>query len=331
MTRGRLRYWSNGELRMTKCEWRMKEEPQMDTDQHGLSHPMAHWPLTRPTVTTSNSLGCSMMNVGLTVGRAIRAGFAVLLVLATVVLADEVTRVVKVNDGDTFLTSDGNYVRMLGIDAAESYQPGGDVATEILGKYVLGRTVRLESDGADTDHFGRLLRWVWVGDTNVNLLMVARGYAPVRLYQDSLRYRDTLKVLEEQAARIGTGLWSFNVYTPPSIQIIKDRLARQSPGDSGVVSWAVADEHIGELAIVEGVVVRTYQSDKVLFINFHEDYRNTFSVAIFATDLHLFPENAREYYKGKQVRVSGIIKEYKGAPEMIVKDPGQIEVMESEQ
>jgi DNA/RNA endonuclease YhcR with UshA esterase domain len=134
-------------------------------------------------------------------------------------------------------------------------------------------------------------------------------------------------VLEELAARLGRGLWSFNVYTPPSVQIIKDRLAQENPGDSGIISWAMADEHMGELATVEGTIVRTYQSDKVLFLNFHEDYRNTFSVAIFVTELARFPENAKEYYKGKLVRISGIIKEYRGAPEMIVKDPDQIEVL----
>ncbi|MBN2537257.1 thermonuclease family protein [candidate division WOR-3 bacterium] len=255
--------------------------------------------------------------------------FSLLLLVPALLAADEVTRVVKVNDGDTFLTSDSQSVRMLGIDAAESYQPGGDVVTEMLDKYIMGREVRLERDRSDTDHFGRLLRWVWVGDTCVNLLLVQRGYAPVRLYQDSLKYQDTLRMLEEEAARVGRGLWSFNVYTPPSVQIMKDRLARENPaGDSGVISWVNADEHMGELAVVEGTVVRTYQSDKVLFINFAEDYRNTFSVAIFVTDLGRFPENAKEHYLNKRVRVTGLIKEYRGAPEMIINDPEQIEVIE---
>lgn len=254
---------------------------------------------------------------------------SLLLLVPALLAGDEVTRVIKVNDGDTFLTADSQSVRMLGIDAAESYQAGGDVVTEMLEMYIAGRTVRLERDRSETDHFGRLLRWVWVGDTCVNMLLVQRGYAPVRLYQDSLKYQDTLKTLEEEAARVGRGLWSFNVYTPPSVQIIKDRLARENPeGDSGVISWVNADEHMGELAIVEGTVVRTYQSDKVLFINFAEDYRNTFSVAIFATDLGRFPPDAKNHYLNKTVRVTGLIKEYRGAPEMIVNDPEQIEIVE---
>lgn len=255
-----------------------------------------------------------------------------LLVGLAAATADEVTRVVRINDGDTFLTSDRDHIRMLGVDAAETYQPGGDVATEALEKYIAGREVRLEPDssGSDTDHFGRLLRWVWVGDTNVNLLMVARGYAPVRLYQENLKYQDTLEAAELEAARVGRGLWSFNVYTPPSIDIIRDRLAKRPPGSTRVISWAAADRHIGELAVVQGAVVRTYQSDQVLFLNFDEDFRNTLAVAIFAADLDRFPKNAEDFYKGRKVRVCGIVKEYRGAPEMIVRNPEQIEVLEPE-
>lgn len=263
-----------------------------------------------------------------------------LLVGLAAATADEVTKVVRVNDGDTFLTSDGDHVRMLGVDAAETYQPGGDVATEALEKYIAGREVRLEPDpsGSDTDRFGRLLRWVWVGDSNVSVLMAARGYAPVRLYQEGLKYQDTLEAAELEAARAGRGLWSFNVYTPPSIELLRDRLAKRPPGDSagaagsapGVISWSEAGEHIGEPAVVQGTIVRTFQSDQVLFLNFAGEFRSTFTVAIFATDLDEFPENAKDFYKEKTVRVSGIIREYRGTPEMIARFPEQIEILEPE-
>jgi len=237
----------------------------------------------------------------------------------------ETARVVRVIDGDTFLTGDSVAVRMLGIDAAETYQPGGDVGTEMLAKYIEGRTVRLEPDRTDKDKFGRLLRYVWTGDTFVNLLMVSRGYAPVVLYEDSLKHADTLRKAEEQAATAGVGLWAFNVFTPPSIKLLR---ARVGTGDSGVVQWFDAGLHLGEAVVVEGRVVGTYRSDKVLLLNFHENYSDYFKVAVFATDLGSFPEKPEQFYKGKLVRVTGIIKEYKGAPEMIVKDAGQISVVE---
>ncbi|OYD15814.1 hypothetical protein CH330_04730 [candidate division WOR-3 bacterium JGI_Cruoil_03_51_56] len=254
-----------------------------------------------------------------------------MLVLCSGLFADEVTRVIKINDGDTFMTSDSEYVRMLGIDAAETYQPGGDIATEMLEKYISGKTVRLVRDGPDKDHFGRLLRYVYVDSLMVNAEMVKKGYATVRLYQKHLKYQDSLEQLEKEACRIGKGLWAFNVFTPPSIELLKEKLAKESLKDSGVISWIDADKHIGELAVVEGTIVTTYLSDKVLHLNFNEDYHRYFNVAVFTTELYKFPAHPDEYYRNKKVRVTGIIKGYKGAPNMVVKDPGQIEVLKQEQ
>ncbi len=258
----------------------------------------------------------------------------ILLLVSALLAASPAARVVLVYDGDTFLTADSQAVRLLGIDAPESYQPGGDIARDMLEKLVLGRAVRLESDRRDKDDFGRLLRWVFVGDTCVNVELVRRGYAAVRLYDDSLSRRDTLERVEETAARIGKGLWSFNVFTPPTVKILKERIAAESArSDTGdgwikVITYDEAGKYLNRLVTVTGRVVATYRSDKVLLLNFHQDYRNHFKVAVFATDLGRFPPAPEDYYKQRLVRVTGVVKEYKGAPEIIVKDPEQIEVVE---
>ncbi len=240
-------------------------------------------------------------------------------------------RVVQVYDGDTFRTEDSAVIRMLGIDAPEMYQPGGDVARDILEKYVLGKQVRLEADREDKDHYGRLLRYVYVGDTLVNLELVRRGYAAYRSFQESLRYKDTLAQLEQEAARIGRGLWPFNVFQPPTMPMLADKVAAESARSSAglrLVSWQDAGQYVGRLVTVEGEVVATYNSGKVCHLNFHQDYRKYFSVAIFSQDFGKFPPRPEDYYKRRRVRVTGIVKEYKGAPEIIANDPGQIEVLE---
>jgi micrococcal nuclease len=66
----------------------------------------------------------------------------------------------------------------------------------------------------------------------------------------------------------------------------------------------------------------------VVFLNFDQDFRNTFKVAIFPDSWSLFPEPPEIYYKDKAVRVTGQIKLYEGSPEIIVDHPDQIEVME---
>ncbi|MEO0073478.1 MAG: thermonuclease family protein [candidate division WOR-3 bacterium] len=255
----------------------------------------------------------------------------VLLVLATLVLAE---RVVMVYDGDTFLTADSARVRLLGVDTPELYQPGGDIARDILEKLVLGKQVRLEQDKVDRDEYGRLLRYVWVGDTMVNLELVACGYAVPRKFQDTLRYWDSLLALERSAARAGRGLWAFNVFQPPTLELLQARIAAESVSAETtarglpVISWADAGNYVGRLVAVEGVVVATYNSGRVCFLNFHQDYRRYFRVAIFSQDFAKFPPQPENYYLRRRIRVTGIIKEYKGAPEMIVNDPGQIELLD---
>ena len=56
------------------------------------------------------------------------------------------------------------------------------------------------------------------------------------------------------------------------------------------VSWQDAANYVGQDATVEGTVVDTYNSGKVVFLNFDKDFRNTFEVAIFPDAWPLFPE-----------------------------------------
>ncbi len=103
--------------------------------------------------------------------------------------------------------------------------------------------------------------------------------------------------------------------------------SRQMPGTGQVIPWQDAAKHYGEYTIVEGRIVATYNSGKACFLNFHPDYKHYFTAVIFASDFSLFPESPENYYYGKKVRLSGYIKEYQGGPEIILSDPGQIEIL----
>ncbi len=95
-----------------------------------------------------------------------------------------------------------------------------------------------------------------------------------------------------------------------------------------IVSWDDAATYDGQNVTVAGQVVDTYNSGKVVFLNFDEDFRNTFKVAIFADAWSLFPAPPENYYRGKMVHVTGQIKMYQNAPEIIVDHPEQIKVVE---
>ena len=94
-----------------------------------------------------------------------------------------------------------------------------------------------------------------------------------------------------------------------------------------IVSWQDAGQYVGEDITVEGAVVRTYDSGKVTFLNFDEDYRNTLSIVIFASDYGRFSSPPESFYLDQIVQVTGRVKEYKGAPEIIVESPEQIEIV----
>jgi len=84
---------------------------------------------------------------------------------------------------------------------------------------------------------------------------------------------------------------------------------------------------VGEYAVVEGMIVRTYNAGNVIFLNFAQEYRGTFTVVIFADDASKFPQPPEQLYLNRYIRVTGEISEYRGTPQIIVKHPGQIEIV----
>jgi DNA/RNA endonuclease YhcR with UshA esterase domain len=95
-----------------------------------------------------------------------------------------------------------------------------------------------------------------------------------------------------------------------------------------VINWQKAAAFVGQTVTVEGRVVDTYNSGQVVFLNFDEDYRHTFKVVIFPNAWPLFPQPPEDLYRGRMVRVTGQVKLYQGAPEIVVETPGAIEIME---
>lgn len=105
-------------------------------------------------------------------------------------------------------------VRFLGIDTPESVKPGSPV--ECFGKeasaatkaFLDGQTVRLVKDVEEQDRFGRILRYVYVGDEMANARLVANGYASVFTYPPNVRHADLFMELERDAREGNRGLWS---------------------------------------------------------------------------------------------------------------------------
>ena len=101
---------------------------------------------------------------------------------------------------------------------------------------------------------------------------------------------------------------------------------KAAPAPAGTISWQEAEDHVGEQVTVQGEIVRTYDTGKVTFLNFDDDYRNTLTLVLFPGIYDAFPQPPASYFKDKTVRVTGEVKLYEGAPEIIIEDPAQIQV-----
>jgi micrococcal nuclease len=98
---------------------------------------------------------------------------------------------------------DGGHERVgyLGIEAL------GPPATEANRHLVQGQHVWLELDVPLRDGEGRLLAYVYVGDTMLNAELVRQGYAQVATFPPNVKYQALFLKLQREAREAKRGLW----------------------------------------------------------------------------------------------------------------------------
>jgi len=127
----------------------------------------------------------------------------------------ETARVVQVIDGDTIdvnLNGQQVRVRYVGVNTPERDQSCYSEARAANSSMVSGQTVTLVRDTSDTDQYGRLLRYIYVGDTFVNEQLIRGGWAEVVVYQPDDQYADDFRRLEQQAAQAGLGCHPSGIF-----------------------------------------------------------------------------------------------------------------------
>lgn len=151
---------------------------------------------------------------------------AVLLVTVWAEPTDTALReieIVRVTDGDTLtataLAGDSTpipvTVRLYGVDAPETDQPGGIQATEFVVEWLEDRTVLLQEH--DTDWYGRIIGEVFSDNPedfrSLNEEIVYQGWA--WWYREYAPHDDALAALESEARSAQRGLWAASTPTPP--------------------------------------------------------------------------------------------------------------------
>jgi micrococcal nuclease len=123
----------------------------------------------------------------------------------------------EVVDGDTIRVSlDGQIysLRYIGIDTPETKDPNDPVECYGQEAYLAnrdlinGQTVQLEKDVSDTDRYGRLLRYVWIGDEMVNEILVREGYAVSSTYPPDVKHQEVFVAAQQSAREASRGLWA---------------------------------------------------------------------------------------------------------------------------
>ena len=225
----------------------------------------------------------------------------------------------RVIDGDSFTMSNENEVRLIGIDAPEWNEPGGDIAKAYLEGLILGKELRFKLGAENKDFYNRLLRYVFVGKTFVNGEMVKNGYAICRYDSKEKKYKKQMRRFQKDAEEYKRGLWTFGTV----FQSTKTKAGTKEKW----IPWESAKKHIGENKTVEGIVTKTDHTKKVCRLYFAAKNKGKFRVVIFPENYGKFPDSPWKYYNKKKVRITGLIKKSRYGPNIEVISPEQIEVM----
>ncbi len=234
------------------------------------------------------------------------------------VLSRGVRYVSRIFDGDTIQLSTGETVRYIGIDTPEiRRKKGGEwvydpmpfsrKAKEFNAGMVKGRPVELEFDVQKRDKFGRLLAYVYAGDEMVNEELLKNGYAVLYTYPPNVKHTREFVKAQTEAREKERGLWKG----------LKEN----------VIPASEACRNIGKLRAVSTRILDTYISDKVLVLKCEDDFK----IVVFGNNFSILPKEGirspDSYFKGRNVKVHGIIREYRGSSEIILHTESQIKLL----
>lgn len=132
----------------------------------------------------------------------------------------ELATVGRVIDGDTFVTSEDNIIRLIGVDTPEVHgqeEAFGKEASNYSKRMLTGQKVYLIRDISETDRYGRLLRYVFIiGDSTMfNERLIADGFANRLTYPPDVLMAELFRDAERKARKEKLGLWAAEAEEHP--------------------------------------------------------------------------------------------------------------------
>jgi phosphatidylserine/phosphatidylglycerophosphate/cardiolipin synthase-like enzyme len=96
---------------------------------------------------------------------------------------------------------------------------------------------------------------------------------------------------------------------------------------SGIVNWKDAARFYNREVTIEGKITTIYNSGRVMWLQFSEDWQTDMKVVIFQADWGKWTQRPDLIFKDKVIRVTGKVVEYQGAPEIVINDPKSISIV----
>ena len=131
-------------------------------------------------------------------------------------------KVSKISDGDTFYVKTENSekfkIRLIGIDAPESYNVGNKFRKEYFGKeakifvtnLLKNKKVKLIFDAQKTDTYGRILAYAYLENgVFLNQYLVENGFAVVAIFPPNVKFVEVFTKAEKLARNKKLGLWNM--------------------------------------------------------------------------------------------------------------------------
>ena len=108
--------------------------------------------------------------------------FCVALLTASETISRQ-AKITRVKDGDTVSVEiemgldvvKRDVVRLAGISVKDKTE-ADKLATDFLKATILGKTVRMDTEKDKREKYGRLLGTIWLGTTNINAMLIERGW-----------------------------------------------------------------------------------------------------------------------------------------------------------
>jgi hypothetical protein len=184
----------------------------------------------------------------------------------------------------------------------------GEEAKKANEALVMGKKVRLEYDVQKKDKYGRTLAYVFVRENNKEIMvqteLLRRGLAFLYTLPPNVRYVDVFLAAQKEARANKAGIGRIHsIFRAPRHAIISTRgsLCREKlPAPAGQTRWCL--------------------------------WRWTASTSSFLPKTLVFFEregvHPAQDYVGRRVNIFGLIKSYRGSPEIIVSHPWQIEILD---